>query len=321
VRLPPGLAALALVALTSSARAQAPEEEAARRLVLVAMPESVHTATAVALDPWAIPVDTSEAAPPASNAEASEIAHEHGATTVAWLDHGELVIYDDERGVSERHAAADPLDDAAAASIALSIKTSMRRPDDPEDTPAVVVVAVPTPMPVAEHPRFSPHVLAQIGGALPLGANDTPAMLRVAGRFSLDLPQVPRLAVTAGVEAGPAAPVEDDVMSGSYRDIAIAAGVEWRHPVGHAVWLVPSLSGTVHFTHLGGTSDMQRVSESAIPAGAQLEIGAETGRRVRAGVTVYGSFLAGGRTYKVRNTTVLTTPAATVGLALRISFQ
>jgi hypothetical protein len=53
----------------------------------------------------------------------------------------------------------------------------------------------------------------------------------------------------------------------------------------------------------------------------QLEIGVEHGGRIRGGAVVYASFLGGLDPYKVKKDVVLTVPTATLGIALRTSFQ
>ena len=348
MRLPSALAAAvsAVVGLTSPAWADAatPVEEAPRahrRIVLVSMPDSVFAATASALGPWSIAVEATTEPPPADELAAATMARAHGATAVAWLEGSELVIYDDfsrrieRRSVPETPAGIDGLDEVGAATIALSIKTSLRRPvqvaaappPPPPERPPVEVFAAP-PEVVAEvvpvrAPRPRLHAAARLGAGLPL-ASPSPTMPRVGARISHDLPGEPRLAVLAGVEVGPSAEIDHPELTGRYRDVAFAVGAEWRQPLAGRWWLVPSLAGTVHLTRLEGTILMPNprdTVESAHPFGAEVEVAIETGGRLRGGVAVHGSFLTGRDRYKVRGEDVLVVPAATLGATLRISFQ
>ena len=330
MRLPAALA-IAAVAVLSSRDARADHT----RVILVSMPDEVLAATTAALGPWQIVVEADPDPAPQTNAEAAEIARAHDATAVAWIDRDELVIYDDLRGASERHATATPIDDAAAASIALSIKTSLRQngtvvvtvPDDGND-PIVIERdrVVPVRVEVERKPRYTPHVLAGLGAGIPIDGS-APTMMRVAARVSLDLPPLAHLGVLAGVEAGPSADVSGPMLTtGSYRDITIHAGTEWRQPLAPRWWLVPAVLGTFHLTHLDGTMPTgaggeRRIDDAANAYGVQVELGVEAGRRIRGGATVYGSFLGGIDPFKAGNDTLLTVPTATVGIALRMSFQ
>lgn len=305
-----------------------------QRVVLVSMPDQVFNATASALGPWSIAVESVAALPPDDDVAAAALARTHDATAVAWLDDAELVIYDDLTGRSERRSAPEAVDEVGAATIALSIKTSLRRPivvaaapePAPERPPTEVFAAAPRVeveiVPTRrERPRL--HASLRLGAGLPL-ASPSPTMPRIAARISHDLPAEPRLALAAAVEGGPTAAIEHPEFTGRYLDLAIAVGAEWRQRLGDRWWLVPALSGTVHLTRLDGTVLMpmpRDTVETATPVGAEVELSIETGGRLRGGATVYGSFLTGRDRYKVHGDDVLVVPSATLGASLRISFQ
>jgi hypothetical protein len=295
------------------------------RIVLIGMPDAVFDAASAALGPWSISVEASSEAVPATNADAATIAHAHSATAVAWIDRGELVVYDDLRGVSVRHATPPATDDVSATAIALSIKTSLRSPPTVvavNETVTTPVVSLATP---AAPRSYQPHLVAGFGAGIPLQAS-APVMMRFDGQLSLELARFQHLGPLVGVEAGPSAAVNTTEITGSYSDVAIDAGAEWRRPLTPTIALVPAIAGTLHLTHLDGTiagngNGNRAVAQSAYPAGVELSVGVEAGRRVRGGATVYGTFLAGTDRYMVRGESVLTIPAATVGVSLRISFQ
>lgn len=344
MRLPIALASSALAVAAVAPRAHADEivatapdaphgstiDEAPRaheRVVLVAMSDLVFSATAAALGPWSIAVEATDEPAPASDADASALAQAHGATAVAWLAEGELVVYDDLERTSERRAASPPADDASAAAIALSIKTMLRQPvriavvEPPPpppvvDEPVVTVVAPPAPRPGV-------HATARLAAGLPL-SRPAPTMTRAGVRLSVDAPFAPRLAFAAGVEAALPGDVTAEGFDGRYGDLAAGLGFEWRQPLTARLWLVPSIAGTLHRTHLSGTvtDPMPKdVTHIDYAYGGEVEVAVETGGRLRAGAAISGSVLGGRELYKVRGVDVLRVPAATLGLAVRISFQ
>src|SRR5688572_21766537 len=64
------------------------------RVVLVSMPDQVFNATASALGPWSIAVESVAELPPDDDVAAAALARTHDATAVAWLEVAVLVIYD-----------------------------------------------------------------------------------------------------------------------------------------------------------------------------------------------------------------------------------
>jgi hypothetical protein len=329
------LTGLCLVAAPRVARADdvvgvAPEAKEHSRVVLVSMPDPVFAATAAALGPWSIAVEATPEATPGSDAAASAIAQAHGATAVAWLEGDVLVIYDDLQRRSERREHATPagrIDDASAASIALSIKTTLRQPTPvvvaavEPPPPPVEVIEIAAPPPLLAEPQPQLHVAARIGAGIPL-ADPSPTTARAAVRATYDIAGA--LAIGLGVEGGVARTIEAEEFQGRYRDLALAAGVEYRIAIGERFWLVPSAAATVHLTRLQGdvTAPMERpVDRSSYPFGAEAELAAETGGRLRAGAAIFGTFLTGRDAYKVHGADVLRVPAVSVGIALRMSWQ
>jgi hypothetical protein len=304
------------------------------RVVLVSMPDQVFNATASALGPWSIAVESVAELPPGDDVAAAALARAHNASAVAWIDGEELVIYDDLTRRSERRTAPEAVDEVGAATIALSIKTSLRRPvvvaaapEPPPERPPTEVFAAAPRIEVAvvperrERPRL--HASLRLGASLPL-ASPSPTLPRISARISHDLPAEPRLALAAAVEGGPTAAIDHPEFTGRYLDLALALGAEWRQALPGKWWLVPSVSGTVHLTRLEGTILMPMPRdkvETSTPFGAEVELSIETGGRLRGGATVYGSFLTGRDRYKVHGDDVLVVPSATLGASLRISFQ
>ena len=307
-----------------------------RRIVLVSMPDQVFNATASALGPWSIAVESVAELPPGDDLAAASLARTHNATAVAWIDGAELVIYSTLTGSSERRSAPEAVDEVGAATIALSIKASLRRPvvaaaapEPPPERPPTEVFAAPprveakvlSERPGGARPRL--HASLRLGAGLPL-TRPSPTMARIAARISHDLPAEPRLALAAAVEGGPTASIEHPEFRGRYLDLSVAIGAEWRQPLPGRWWLVPSIAGTVHLTRLDGTvlEPMPRDTvEMATPVGAEVELSIETGGRLRGGASIYGSFLTGRDRYRVHGEDVLVVPSATLGASLRISFQ
>ena len=304
------------------------------RIVLVSMPDQVFNATASALGPWSIAVESVAELPPGDDVAAASLARAHNATAVAWIDGAELVIYSTLTGSSERRSAPEAVDEVGAATIALSIKTSLRRPvvvaaapePPPERPPTEVFAALPRVEAVVipeRRERARLHASLRLGAGLPL-TRPSPTMPRIAARISHDLPAEPRLAIAASIEGGPTASIEHPEFSGRYLDLSAGVGAEWRQPLPGRWWLVPSISGTVHVTRLDGTVLMpmpRDTVETATPLGAEVELSIETGGRLRGGASVYGSFLTGRDRYRVHGEDVLVVPSATLGASLRISFQ
>jgi hypothetical protein len=342
VRLPLAQAAVVAVAVAAAPPARADGDVVAvvaeapaahHRVILLSMPDPVRDATAAALEPWSIAVVAIADATPETDASAAVIARARGASAVAWLDAGELLVYDDLRRQTERRAAPEPLDAVNAAAIALSIKTTLRRP-----MPMVAALELPPPPPpradlVDDQVAIAPttgggvHGAARFGVGFPTASTAVaPTMVRFAGRLAVDVPVERRLAVAVALEGGPPSAIDNADLIGRYRDVTLGLGVEWRQPVARQLWLVPAATATLHLTRLSGElrnpGGMERVVDrrGARP-GMDLELAVETGGRMRGGAALFASLSPFGERYKVRGEDVLAVPAATLGIALRISFQ
>jgi hypothetical protein len=303
------------------------------RVVLMSMPSPVEAATETALAPWSIAVAVSVDSPPATDDAAATVARSHDASAVAWLDGGELHVYDDLRHATEHRPVPEPRSEADAAAIALSIKTTLRRP-----MPVVALVEAPAPPPEIEAPavttsigrvappRLVPHVAIGLGLLEPL-SNAAPTLTRIAGRVSVDVPDLPQLAVGVTAAAGPAAPVEGTDMSARYRDIGFGAIAEWRQPLTRGLWLVPAAGASVHRTRLWGSAlngaGMDRpIDVAATLVGFDVELALEGGgSHLRGGAVLGASVTSTPAPYKVRGEEVLRVPTASLGVAIRVSFQ
>ncbi|MCA9676598.1 MAG: hypothetical protein KC464_16315, partial [Myxococcales bacterium] len=315
------------------AQAGGPDGEGHRRVVLLSMPDQVFSATAAALGPWAIAVEASTEPPPADEAAAAAVAASHDATAVAWIEGAELIIYDALDLGLERRPAPTTIDDATAASIALTIKTALRRPlrvpamvafpgaGEPIPRPPALELDRPAPPPPA--PRLIAHLAVTAGARVPT-RTPAPTLPRISGRVSLGASTWRGLAVVAGAEAGPTADVTADGLAATYRDIGAVVGVAWRHQLRPRLWLVPAALAALHWTSLRGTlttADGAMDVDQRDHAGAgELEVAVESGASLRVGAVLSATATTGPVRYQVRSRDVLVIPTLSVSLGLRVSY-
>lgn len=162
--------------------------------VLVADPDAeLVQAIEWTLQPWKMVVVAEPAIDPAL---VSTRAIDANAQFVVWRDAaGDLVVYDRERGVTERRPArTGAMDPVSAASAALTVKTMMRLPEPVEEEPgpeATSSIGVVTPTPVDDHDvvRIEAGIAVDTRTALGgrFGAMYRPAALplRIGGVFEL----------------------------------------------------------------------------------------------------------------------------------------
>ena len=141
------VAALALwLGAIAPARAQPPPA-----LVLVTPPPTLTDAVTTSLSPWQIQVIVVAApAPPA------ELARMHHAAHVATVRGTTLELYTTADDASQTRPVPAPMDDVAAASVALTIKTWMRLGPPPDDAAGDRTIATTPPPPPPPPPPAPP---------------------------------------------------------------------------------------------------------------------------------------------------------------------
>jgi hypothetical protein len=116
-------------------------------------------------------------------------------------------------------------------------------------------------------------------------------------------------------------------MTARYRDIGFGAIAEWRQPLARGLWLVPAAGASVHRTRLWGASRNgggidRPVDMPATLVGFDVELALEGGGQpLRGGAVVGASVTSTPGPYKVRGEEVLRIPTASLGVAIRVSFQ
>lgn len=196
-----------------------------RRVLVVDDDVELLHAIETSVAPWKLVVTST----PATTAFSDVVATRTDVQFIVWREGAELVVFDRERGVTERRPAHEgPMDPVAAASAALTVKTMMRLPD-PEPSTA------PPPPPIAEtRDAIDPDALvpAESGERVRVHAGigaDTSSALRAA----LGLMWRPALRLRVGLVAEFAtAGIDESGYTGTARDYAGLAVASWDVPLG-----------------------------------------------------------------------------------------
>ncbi|HTV25109.1 MAG TPA: hypothetical protein VMG12_40725 [Polyangiaceae bacterium] len=255
-------------------------------------------ALSTALDPWGLALIDSDAESPGSSMpstslSARAIAEKHGARAVIWLGSDPaghaLWVYDasSDRSVS-RAVPAPPFTPSVSASLALSVKTTLRMvalaPDpapSPDEPPAAVDVPEPEPFQLNEPPpppRPPPprwllgvHAGVQLG---PLENDARDARYGVTLRWSSTEPGLrPWLALDFA--AGLPLRVLEPELDGRVWDAATALAIGVTQPLGD-VWAVSLAGGAgLHVTALTGTARMDGAAVSNLQVNPTLRLEGE----------------------------------------------
>ncbi|MEO7735792.1 MAG: hypothetical protein ABIY55_32860 [Kofleriaceae bacterium] len=230
-----------LVAGVSSQASAAPA--ARQRVVLADADPELRHAMEQALAPWHLEIVIDGTAP-GDAASAQERADADTARFVVWRDGEQLVVFDRELGTLERRASrAGPLDPVAAATAALTIKTSMRLPPPPDAPPAVAVAAAEP---------SNPWVRIEVGLATRLARSD---VTDLSARLSASVAVRPWTAQgwrfgLAG-EAGTATSVSRASFKGTWQDPVVLGLISWGYA--RAAWEIePQVGLGVRFSTLDG---------------------------------------------------------------------
>lgn len=262
-------------------------------------------AISLSLTPWGVDTLESDEPPPqSSQAEAvqvaSRLANELGVGAIVWISPAErgslLWVFDARAGEITTRLVGEtpPFDSAAAAAVALSVKTVLRSS----------VVAPPAERFGAQPPQSSPppqpppveapeeHVFAlELGAGGSLVADDQ-AEVELGVAAVAWIAAARRLGVSLELSFGPGLRVENELYQGRYRDIAVGGKARFRFVHEPSVSAAVALGGAAHFVRLQGEiveSSLERSVNRVNPS-----IDAELSASVPIGSAAYLGLSAGG---------------------------
>jgi hypothetical protein len=272
--------AAALFACMAFFAAGAATGETQRKIVVLQADQELFRAIVLALSPWEVEATQSEAAlPPASQPEAvqiaSQLARELAVEAVVWVSSAErgslLWVYDARAGDITTRVMAEtpPFDSAAAAAVALSVKTVLRSsvvapPSERFGAPPAKALPAPPPPP------------AERVFALELGAGGTwvaegQSMLRFELASVAWILAARRLGVALEASTGPSLPIDDASFRGRYREIVAGAKARFRVIDDADVSVAVALGGALHFTMLEGARVESSLERSVSRLNASLD--------------------------------------------------
>jgi len=289
---------------------------ARRRLGVVHAPERLEHAVSVALTPWEIDTVPLEAASDArllATREARAIAVAKEVDAIAWLVESEgersIWLYDvhEDQAVTRQVTSGD-IDDASAASIALSLKTLLRA--------STVAPAQERLGGRAELRIRGPGVFRlELDGGTRLNARETTFLEPRVGfavsfwpRFLDD-----RLGLALRLEEGPGWSLDRPAdYVGRFADHTLSAAVRGRIPLGSVLALEPGIGGALHITTVTGgwSNGLPPADISRNYGAAELSLGlsATIARWALFGARATGSYWGGSHDYG-EGGSILTLPA------------
>lgn len=274
-----------------------------RRIVVLQPDTELHRALVLALTPWGVETLRDETPPPSSPPDALKLAARLAERTrveaVIWVsrtDEGALVwVFDAHAGdvTTRMLEQAPPFDSAAAAAVALSVKTLLR----------ASLVAPPAERFGAQPPasREDERLALEAGVRGELIAREA-LELRGVLRGVLWLALARRLGLSAEVSYGPRLEVQGNGFRGDYREIMAGGKARFRLRYS-TLTLGFSLGMSAHWTTLRGTlpsaAGERRVTRvNASIDGEQLVL-VSVGRGVSFGVALGAAYFPAYRRYLV----------------------
>ncbi len=226
-------------------------------------PELLH-AVESSLSPWHLSIVVETAVP--RDATAARLrAASSGARFVVWRAGDQLVVFDRDRGTSDRRPArAGSFDPVTAAAAALTVKTMMRLPP-PEGAAPAIVTTVPVVAPPPDQPGgVEVRLEAGIAARLPAGSDVAAggravfaAMLRPSSAHG------GRLGLRG--DLGTSSSIDRAGFKGSWSDWAILVAASWT--VTRGAWeLEPWLAGGIVRGTLDGVDAATRRIERSTDA-------------------------------------------------------
>jgi hypothetical protein len=303
-----------MVVLATGATAHADEQPAPVRVVLLGPPAELEAAVRAALAPWRVAIVVTAPAVPGDIGAAAAIADQHRASAVAWVDRGSLVVF----GRSEPDLVrrpAEPLDEATAASLALTLKTLLRLPPEPPPPPPAPEPVVEVPAVVAPAlPRARPWRLTAAAGARLRSEGSLEPRLTVRGERALG-----PVAAALSIAVGTGVDVDSADYLGTWTDSA--AGAALVVPVAVGVWrIAPGAGLSVHRTVIdgafqgnGGDGEASR-TETNLGVDGELEVARGWGL-LSAAVRLGASFVPYRQDFQTRGSNVFEVSALELEIA------
>jgi len=236
--------------VTSSARAER------RRLGFVHATERLERAVAIALSPWEIdtvPLESSSGENPMLTRDARLVAAQKEVDAVAWLVESEgeraIWLYDahDDQAVT-RQVTPGEIDDASAASIALSLKTLLR-----------ASTVAPAQERLGGRAEAEGHGVGifrlELDGGSRLNASENSFFEPRVGFAVSFWPRVlaDRLGLALRLEEGPGWKLDTTPnYLGRFADHTVSAAVRGRIPFAKIFAVEPGLGGALHITTITG---------------------------------------------------------------------
>jgi hypothetical protein len=281
-----------------------------RRIAILEPDDELVRAVTLSLSPWGVETTRSEATPPElSHADAVEVATQLArrlnVEAMIWISRAEeatlLWVFDAHSGnvTARRLSEAPPFDGAAAAAVALSVKTVLRTssvapPDErlgPEPAP-----------PSSNHPL----ALELGGGGHWIGARALEARFELAAVAWLVFQR--RVGVGLELSAGPGVSVADERFRGRYRELVAGGELRLRPLREPPLSVAVSLGGALHWTRLEGTlaasSLYREVARRNATLDAEVLVSLDIGGGAYLGVSAGLSYAPAYRRYLVEGNPV-----------------
>ena len=229
--------------------------EGQHRIAVLRPDEELFRAITLSLSPWGVETKRSDAPPPPPSQPeavqvASRLSRELGVEAVVWVTSAErgslLWVFDTRAGdvTTRMLAESPPFDSAAAASVALSVKTVLRSS----------VVAPPAERFGAEPVRTSaPRVFSLELGAGVNWLDEGKLEPRIELGATAWIAAKKRLGVNVELSSGPGVGLDEPSFSGQYREFVAGGKARFRMIHEPSLSAALGLGGALHFTRLDGT--------------------------------------------------------------------
>jgi hypothetical protein len=364
-RVPTGVLLLGQLAALAIAATAGGQE---RRVALLNADPPIARALTVALSPWQLGVVPASALAPIGDLETASagarvIATDQNADVVVWIapaqragERGSLWVYDtaNQQLVVRRLIVSPPFDAAAAAAVALSVKTILRssplvsqftqaasddtsapsapsataRPATVEPPPSIPVAPAPVEAPAAPSEPEAPHTSWRfetlIGARTPTGSSAAAEPCAELGLSLWPREQNGHLGWGIDVKGGTGLTLSSDTFQGEYRQGAIDATARLRAAA--ARWLSFELRGGPELivTSFSG-QPVSGPSIQTLRANPALDFGGVVDftpwARVNLGLVGDATALLRFQRYSVAGVRVIDEPPVSVALGLRLSVE
>jgi hypothetical protein len=316
-----------------------------RRVAVIDVDPSVADAVVVSLSPYGVVVVRVPGPAPDPNVpdaaeRAGRAAAEQSASAVVWMtpardasEHGWLWLYDAAtlELTMRPLAVAPPFDAAAAAAVALSVKTALRSSGlvaaDPPPPPPPILVS-PTVTFVNEPPRALPREFPRavrletfVGARGPTGSGDG-----VEPRASLGASLWPSflqgwVGIGASAQVGSGVDVNSKPFEGRFTMTSFVASLRLRGEIAHWLALEIQAGPALVLTSMSGSLPTRSMGAERLDGA--LDFGLVTDirmtPRVSVGPVVSGLWLMRFQSYAIQTTSVFVQPPFGAVFGLRLS--